>query len=52
MHVGVDPYANLNYQHYDNTGSYTCDYTDEMCEQMLKDFRALSSNRVSLVHAA
>jgi len=38
MHFGIDPYGNLNYQHYDSSGSYICDYTDEMCEQMLKDF--------------
>jgi hypothetical protein len=24
IHVGVDPYGNLKYQHYDNTGEYTC----------------------------
>jgi len=39
MHIGVDPYANLKYQHYDNTGSYTCDYTDEMRDQLLEDFK-------------
>ena len=39
IHVGVDPYGNLNYQHYDNTGSYTCDYTDEMRDTMLNDFK-------------
>ena len=38
MHFGVDPYGNLNYQHYDNTGSYTCDYTDDMYEKMMEDF--------------
>jgi hypothetical protein len=38
IHVGVDPYGNLNYQHYDNTGSYTCDYTDDMYEKMMEDF--------------
>ena len=38
IHVGVDPYANLKYQHYDDTGSYTCDYTDEMRDAMLADF--------------
>jgi hypothetical protein len=38
IHVGVDPYGNLEYQHYDDTGSYTCDYTDEMRDTMLKDF--------------
>jgi len=39
IHVGVDPYGNLNYQHYDNTGSYTCDYTDKMRDTMLHDFK-------------
>ena len=37
IHVGVDPYGNLNYQHYDNSPSYTCDYTDEMRDTLLKD---------------
>ena len=40
MHFGVDPYGNLEYQHYDNTGAYTCDYTDDMYEQMMKDFES------------
>jgi hypothetical protein len=39
IHVGVDPYGNLEYQHYDNTGAYTCDYTDEMRDTMLNDFK-------------
>jgi len=39
IHVGVDPYGNLKYQHYDDTGSYTCDYTDEMRDTMLHDFK-------------
>jgi hypothetical protein len=38
FHVGVDPYGNLKYQHYDDTGKYQCDYTDNMRDQMLKDF--------------
>jgi len=38
IHIGVDPYGNLKYQHYDNTGEYTCDYTDTMRDQMLEDF--------------
>ena len=38
IHVGVDPYGNLEYQHYDDTGAYTCDYTDEMRDTMLNDF--------------
>ena len=40
IHFGVDPYGNLEYQHYDNTGAYTCDYTDDMYEQMMKDFES------------
>jgi len=39
LHVGVDPYGNLEYQHYDDTGAYTCDYTDEMRDTMLSDFK-------------
>ena len=39
IHVGVDPYGNLEYQHYDSTGKYTCDYTDEMRDTMLYDFK-------------
>ena len=38
IHVGVDPYGNLKYQHYDTTGAYTCDYTDQMRDTMLNDF--------------
>ena len=37
LHVGIDPYGNLKYQHYDNTDSYQCDYTDQMRDQLLKD---------------
>ena len=37
-HIGIDPYNNLKYQHYDNSESYTADYTDEMRSQMVKDF--------------
>ena len=40
IHVGVDPYGNLKYQHYDDTGEYTCDYTDEMRDTMLHDFKS------------
>ena len=29
-HVAVDPYNNLNYQHYDKSESYTADYTEDM----------------------
>jgi len=37
-HIAIDPYNNLKYQHYDNSESYTADYTDEMRSQMVKDF--------------
>ena len=38
LHIGIDPYGNLKYQHYDNdVGGYQCDYTDEMRDQLLKD---------------
>ena len=36
-HLGIDPYNNLNYQHYDHTGAYQCDYTEKMRVQLLKD---------------
>ena len=48
MHVGIDPYGNLAYQHYDKSytkywpqhrrGNITANYTDEMRDTMLKDF--------------
>ena len=37
IHVGVDTYANLKYQHYDDSPAYTADYTDDMRDQLLKD---------------
>ena len=36
-HFGIDPYNNLKYQHYDNSLSYTADYTDDMRLQLEKD---------------
>jgi len=36
-HIGIDPYGNLNYQHYDTSESYTCDYTNSMKLQLIKD---------------
>jgi len=36
-HIGIDPYGNLNYQHYDNSESYTCDYTNSVKLQLIKD---------------
>ena len=44
MHIGVDPYANLRYQHYDNSHSYTADYTDEMRDTMLNDLKKYRNN--------
>jgi len=38
-HIGIDPYGNLNYQHYDSSRSYQADYTNEMYEQCVKDFQ-------------
>tara|TARA_R100001163_G_C5058786_1_gene195420 strand:+ start:1207 stop:1782 length:576 start_codon:yes stop_codon:yes gene_type:complete len=37
-HIGIDPYGNLKYQHYDNSKEYTADYTDDMRQRMEKDF--------------
>jgi len=36
-HIGIDPYNNLHYQHYDDKKPETADYTEEMRAQMLKD---------------
>jgi len=38
LHVGVDPYANLKYQHYDKGPAYTADYTDQMRDSLVADF--------------
>ena len=39
QHIGIDPYGNLKYQHYDDSDAYTCDYTDEMKSQLLVDMK-------------
>ena len=39
IHVGIDPYANLSYQHYDEGPTIKCDYTNEMRDQLLEDFK-------------
>ena len=39
IHIGVDPYGNLNYQHYDTSPSYTVDYTDEMRDRLIEDMK-------------
>tara|TARA_R100001591_G_scaffold103242_1_gene110471 strand:+ start:81 stop:659 length:579 start_codon:yes stop_codon:yes gene_type:complete len=36
-HIGIDPYGNLSYQHYDNKKSTTADYTNDMKHQLIKD---------------
>jgi len=36
-HIGIDPYGNLNYQHYDTVKSCTADYTNDMKHQLIKD---------------
>ena len=38
MHIGIDPYANLNYQHYDDSKPAQYDYTVDMRDRMIKDF--------------
>lgn len=43
IHIGIDPYGNLEYQHYDNSGAYRCDYTDDMYHQMMIDFKDYSN---------
>ena len=40
MHIGIDPYANLKYQHYDNHEPLTYDYTNDMRDRMIKDFES------------
>lgn len=37
-HIGIDPYGMLDYQHYDQSFSYTADYSEEMKTKMKKDF--------------
>jgi len=38
-HIGIDPYGDLNYQHYDESpGKQVVDYSDQMKDQMIKDF--------------
>ena len=36
-HIGIDPYGNLDYQHYDDSDSYTADYTNKMKQELIKD---------------
>jgi len=39
VHVGIDPYDDLKYQHYDNQPAYKADYTNDMRDTMLQDFK-------------
>ena len=53
-HIGVDPYGNLSYQHYDRKftkawperwrGEFKTDYTDEMRDTLLNDFKEYRNN--------
>ena len=36
-HIGIDPYGNLNYQHYDKGSPYRSDYTNQMKLRLLHD---------------
>ena len=54
MHVGVDPYSEIKYQHYDRQFTqgwpeefrvdFSADYTDEMRDTMLKDLYDYRNN--------
>ena len=36
MHIGIDPYGDLEYRHYDSDKEpYRCDYTDEMRDKII-----------------
>ena len=51
IHIGVDPYGNLKYQHYDDTDSYQCDYTNQMRDQLIKDMdKYIRVGRFALVN--
>ena len=36
-HIGIDPYGNISYPHYDTVKSCTADYTNEMKRELSKD---------------
>ena len=38
-HVGVDPYDNLQYQHYDHGPAARADYSPQMMKRMVQDFK-------------
>ena len=37
-HIGIDPYGDITYQHYDKSPEYKSNYSDAMRIQLLKDF--------------
>jgi len=36
-HIGIDPYGNISYQHFDNKPSIVCNYTNSMKVDLLRD---------------
>jgi len=36
-HIGIDPYGNINYEHYDEAGKVQYDYTNQMRLKLLQD---------------
>ena len=36
-HIGIDPYGNIPYQHFDKKKSITCNYTNNMKLELVKD---------------
>jgi len=39
-HIGIDPYGNLSYAHYDDNKAYRADYTNTMRDRLKKNFLA------------
>ena len=44
MHIGIDPYGNLKYQHYDDHEPLTYDYTDDMRDRFTSNCWDFISN--------
>ena len=38
FHIGIDPYGNLNYPHYDDSEASVADYDSKMKAEHIKDF--------------
>ena len=36
-HIGIDPYGNISYPHFDNKPSIVCNYTNSMKVDLLRD---------------